>query len=104
MNCSTKIQSGIYYKHTEKIQTILSRIFATSTLKAIVKENFDIFCLIYSRYDYMKETNKTPTPIIPDAFVQGAAAARELAVVENKQKQNRTRACARKERAHRNEQ
>ena len=34
----------------------------------------------------MKETNKTPTPIIPDAFVQGAAAARELAVVENKQK------------------
>ena len=32
-----------------------------------------------------KETNKTPTPIIPDAFVQGAAAARELAVVENKQ-------------------
>jgi hypothetical protein len=33
----------------------------------------------------MKETNKTPTPIIPDAFVQGAAAARELAVVENKQ-------------------
>ena len=33
----------------------------------------------------MKETNKIPTPIIPDAFVQGAAAARELAVVENKQ-------------------
>jgi hypothetical protein len=33
----------------------------------------------------LKETNKTPTPIIPDAFVQGAAAARELAVVENKQ-------------------
>ena len=33
----------------------------------------------------MKETNKTPKPIIPDAFVQGAAAARELAVVENKQ-------------------
>ena len=33
----------------------------------------------------MKETNKPPTPIIPDAFVQGAAAARELAVVENRQ-------------------
>jgi hypothetical protein len=33
----------------------------------------------------MKETNKTPTPIIPDAFVAGAQAARELAVVENKQ-------------------
>ena len=34
----------------------------------------------------MKETNKPVTPIIPDAFVQGAAAARELAVTENKQK------------------
>jgi hypothetical protein len=34
----------------------------------------------------MKETNKPFTPIIPDAFVQGAQAARELAVVENKQK------------------
>ena len=33
----------------------------------------------------MKETNKPVTPLIPDAFVQGAAAARELAVVENKQ-------------------
>jgi len=33
----------------------------------------------------MKETNKTPTPIIPDAFIAGAQAARELAVVENKQ-------------------
>jgi len=34
----------------------------------------------------MKETNKPFTPLIPDAFVQGAQAARELAVVENKQK------------------
>ena len=34
----------------------------------------------------MKETNKPLTPLIPDAFVQGAQAARELAVVENKQK------------------
>jgi hypothetical protein len=34
----------------------------------------------------MKETNKPVTPLIPDAFVQGAQAARELAVVENKQK------------------
>ena len=33
----------------------------------------------------MKETNKPFTPLIPDAFVQGAAAARDLAVVENKQ-------------------
>ena len=33
----------------------------------------------------LKETNKVPTPIIPDAFVQGAAAARDLAVTENKQ-------------------
>jgi len=33
----------------------------------------------------MKETNKTPAPIIPDAFIAGAAAARDLAVVENKQ-------------------
>jgi hypothetical protein len=33
----------------------------------------------------MKETNKPVTPLIPDAFVQGAAAARDLAVVENKQ-------------------
>jgi hypothetical protein len=33
----------------------------------------------------MKETNKPVTPIIPDAFVQGAAAARELAIVENRQ-------------------
>jgi hypothetical protein len=33
----------------------------------------------------MKETNKTPTPIIPDAFIAGAQATRELAVVENKQ-------------------
>jgi hypothetical protein len=34
----------------------------------------------------MNETNKPLTPLIPDAFVQGAQAARELAVVENKQK------------------
>jgi hypothetical protein len=33
----------------------------------------------------MKETNKEPTPIIPDAFVQGAAAASKLAVTENQQ-------------------
>jgi hypothetical protein len=33
----------------------------------------------------MKETNTAPTPIIPDAFVQGAAAARDLAKEENKQ-------------------
>jgi hypothetical protein len=33
----------------------------------------------------IKESNKPLTPLIPDAFVQGAAAARELAVVENKQ-------------------
>jgi hypothetical protein len=33
----------------------------------------------------MKVTNTPPTPIIPDAFVAGAAAARDLAVVENKQ-------------------
>ena len=33
----------------------------------------------------MKETNKPFGPTIPDAFVQGAAAARELAKEENKQ-------------------
>jgi phosphoglycerol transferase MdoB-like AlkP superfamily enzyme len=33
----------------------------------------------------MKETNKPFTPLIPDAFVAGAQAARELAVTENKQ-------------------
>jgi hypothetical protein len=33
----------------------------------------------------MKDTNKEPTPIIPDAFITGAQSARELAVVENKQ-------------------
>ena len=38
----------------------------------------------------MKETNKPVTPLIPDAFVQGAAAARDLAVVENKQKHELT--------------
>ena len=33
----------------------------------------------------MKETNKVPTPIIPDAFIKGAEAARDLAVTENRQ-------------------
>ena len=33
----------------------------------------------------MKETNAIPTPIIPDAFIQGAAAASKLAVIENQQ-------------------
>jgi hypothetical protein len=33
----------------------------------------------------MKESNKPVAPIIPDAFVTGAAAARELAKEENKQ-------------------
>jgi hypothetical protein len=33
----------------------------------------------------IKESNKPVTPLIPDAFVQGAAAARDLAVTENKQ-------------------
>jgi len=33
----------------------------------------------------MKETNKPFAPLMPDAFVVGAQAARELAVVENRQ-------------------
>jgi hypothetical protein len=33
----------------------------------------------------IKESNKPFTPLIPDAFVQGAAAARDLAIIENKQ-------------------
>jgi hypothetical protein len=33
----------------------------------------------------IKESNKPFTPLIPDAFVQGAAAASKLAVVENQQ-------------------
>jgi len=33
----------------------------------------------------IKESNKPLTPLIPDAFIQGAAAARDLAVTENKQ-------------------
>ena len=33
----------------------------------------------------MKESNKPVTPLIPDAFIAGAQAARELAVTENKQ-------------------
>jgi hypothetical protein len=33
----------------------------------------------------IKESNKPFTPLIPDAFVQGAAAASRLAVVENQQ-------------------
>jgi len=33
----------------------------------------------------IKESNRPFTPLIPDAFIQGAQAARELAVVENKQ-------------------
>jgi hypothetical protein len=34
----------------------------------------------------MKESNKPVAPLIPDAFVAGAAAARDLAKEENKQK------------------
>jgi hypothetical protein len=34
----------------------------------------------------IKESNKPFTPLIPDAFVQGAQTARELSAVENKQK------------------
>ena len=33
----------------------------------------------------MKESNKPIAPTIPDAFIQGAAAARDLAVTENRQ-------------------
>jgi len=33
----------------------------------------------------IKESNRPFTPLIPDVFVAGAAAARDLAVVENKQ-------------------
>lgn len=33
----------------------------------------------------IKESNKPFTPLIPDAFIQGAAAASKLAVVENQQ-------------------
>jgi hypothetical protein len=39
----------------------------------------------------IKESNKPFTPLIPDAFVQGAQAARELAVVENKQNYDLTK-------------
>jgi hypothetical protein len=40
---------------------------------------------VLSHTNDMKETNKPPTPIIPDAFIKGAAAASDLAVTENKQ-------------------
>lgn len=33
----------------------------------------------------MKKTNKPYTPFIPDAFVAGAQAARELSIIENQQ-------------------
>jgi hypothetical protein len=33
----------------------------------------------------IKESNKPFTPLIPDSFVQGAQAARDLSIVENKQ-------------------
>ena len=33
----------------------------------------------------IKESDKPYAPLMPDAFVQGAAAARDLAVIENKQ-------------------
>ena len=39
----------------------------------------------------MKETNKPVTPLIPDAFIAGAQAARDLAVVENKQNYDLTK-------------
>ena len=39
----------------------------------------------------MKETNKPVTPLIPDAFIAAAQAARELAVVENKQNYDLTK-------------
>jgi hypothetical protein len=39
----------------------------------------------------MRETNKPVTPLIPDAFIAGAQAARELAVVENKQNYDLTK-------------
>lgn len=39
----------------------------------------------------MKETNKPVTPLIPDAFIAGAQAARELAAVENKQNYDLTK-------------
>jgi hypothetical protein len=38
-----------------------------------------------SNADDFQDRSKPSTPIIPDAFVQGAAAARDLAVTENKQ-------------------
>jgi hypothetical protein len=38
-----------------------------------------------SNVNDMKVTNTPPTPIIPDAFIAGATAARDLAVTENKQ-------------------
>jgi hypothetical protein len=39
----------------------------------------------------VQETNKPVTPLIPDAFIAGAQAARELAVVENKQNYDLTK-------------
>ena len=36
----------------------------------------------------IKESNKPITPLIPDAFVQGAQAARELSAVENSKSLN----------------
>ena len=39
----------------------------------------------------IKESNKPITPLIPDAFIVGAQAARELAVVENKQNYDLTK-------------
>jgi hypothetical protein len=42
--------------------------------------------IVLSNTNDMKVTNEPPTPLIPDAFIQGAVAARELSKVENVQK------------------
>ena len=41
--------------------------------------------MLFRSVNDIKESNKPVTPLIPDAFIAGAQAARELAVVENKQ-------------------
>ena len=70
-----------YYSDSDKDKLLVAKMDEENDTPEMIQAKMDMGI----SSGQLKETNKTPTPIIPDAFIKGAEAARDLAVTENRQ-------------------
>ena len=70
-----------YYSDSDKDKLLVAKMDEENDTPEIIQAKMDMGI----SSGQLKETNKVPTPIIPDAFIKGAEAARDLAVTENRQ-------------------